>query len=70
MDEEKEKETLKTLIRYIIGDFTEEKKNLFLVKNHIKSLPKKIPPETQKNFRNHVKSLPQKKWMRKEKMKH
>ena len=36
----KEEETLKTLIRYIIGDSL-KKKNFFWVKNNVKSLPKK-----------------------------
>ena len=41
MDEkENEKETLKTLIRYIIGDSLKKEK-IFWVKNNVKSLPKK-----------------------------
>ena len=40
MDEEKEKETLKTLIRYIIGDSL-KKKNFFLGQKQRKILTKK-----------------------------
>ena len=62
MDDETMEETLKTLIRYIIGDSLKKEKNFFLVKNNVKSRAKKKKKFGQKQR----KILTKKKWMTKE----
>ena len=69
MDDDEKKETLKTLIRYIIGDSLRKKKSFFSQKPH-KIPTKKNSPRDKTKFQKPCKILTKKKMDDDGKMKH